>query len=143
MWMIHTRDREPSWCTALIFPRADGQFFMPHWIVHHSENCTQNIHYNIPKYCLVHNTPSRYIYRDGWTKSMMNFKTVCGANKLNLQVLFYDGHDSHFDNMSVHILRSHHIKPFVLKAGDSVNDQPNDNGPNIKPKGLYGQTRIN
>ena len=76
-------------------------------------------------------------------KAMIHFKTVCGENKLNPQVLFYDGHDTHFDDRAIHILRSHHIKPFVLKAGDSGNCHPNDNGSNLKLKGLYGQVRMN
>ena len=29
------------------------------------------------------------------------------------------------------------IQPFILKAGDSINDQPNDNRPNSKLKSLY------
>ena len=29
------------------------------------------------------------------------------------------------------------IQPFILKAGDSINDQPNDNGPNSTLKALY------
>ena len=65
--------------------------------------------------------------RDGWMKAMVNFKTVFGSNKLNPQVLFYYGHEIHFDEMN--ILHSNHIKPFILKACDSGNDQPNDNGP--------------
>ena len=81
--------------------------------------------------------------RDGWMKSMMHFKAVCGANKHNPRVLFYDGHDIHFDKRNINILHSNHIKPFVLKTGDSGNDHPNDNGPNFNLKGLYGQAIIN
>ena len=29
------------------------------------------------------------------------------------------------------------LGPFILKAGDSTNDQPNDNGPNLKLKRYY------
>ena len=81
--------------------------------------------------------------RDGWMKEVMNFKTVCGANKINPQVVFYDGHGSHFEIRAIHILQSNHIKPFILKAGESGNDQPNDNGPNLNMKGIYGQARMN
>ena len=81
--------------------------------------------------------------RDVWMKAMMNFKTVYGAIKLNQQDLFYDLHGSHFDNRAIHILHSYHIKPFILKAGESANDQPNDNGPNLNLKGFYGQSRMN
>ena len=75
-------------------------------------------------------------------KAMMHFKTVCGANKLNPQVLLYDGHGIHFEDRDIHILCYNHIKPFILKLSDSGNYQKNDNGPNIKVKGIYGQDRI-
>ena len=94
------------------------------------------------KYWVVHHTPSGCMNRDGWMKVMINIKTVCGTNKLNIQVLFYDDHVRHFDGRAIHIIRSNHIKPFILKAGDSGNYQPNDNGHNLKLKGLYGQARM-
>ena len=31
----------------------------------------------------------------------------------------------------------------MLKAGDSVHDQPNDNGPNMKLNNFYGNARMN
>ena len=74
---------------------------------------------------------------------MINLQTVCGANNLNTKLLFYNVHDSHVDNRSIHILRSNYIKPLILKAGGSWNDHPNDNGPNIKLKGIYDQARTN
>ena len=112
-------------------------------IAHQAENYTQDLQYNITKDWVFHNTPSGYMDRDGWMKAMMYLKTVCGEKNLNTQVLLHDGHDSHFYARSIHIIRSHHIKPFILKADDSGNDQPNDNGRNLKLKGLYGQPRMN
>ena len=44
MWRTHTTDREPYWCTALIFARAYGQCFMSPVIVHQAENCIQDLH---------------------------------------------------------------------------------------------------
>ena len=133
----------PFWFTALIFTRAGGQCFITPVIVHQAEKYTQDLQYIIPKYWVVHNTTSGYRDRDGWMKVIMNFKTVCGANKLNTQVLFYDIHDSHFYYREINIHLSHHINPFIIKAGDSVNDQPNYNGPNLNMKGLYGKSRMN
>ena len=69
--------------------------------------------------------------RDVWAKAISIFSRTCGASKMNPQVLFFDSHDSHFDDRSTHIMRSHHISPFILKAGNSTNDQTNDNGPNL------------
>ena len=136
------RERSPFWCTTLIFSRAYGHYFMSHVIVRQSENYTQDLHYNIPKYWVIQNTPYGYIDRGAWVKEIVHFNNFCGLNQLNTQVLFYDDHDGHFGDRDIHILRSHHIKPFVLKVVDSVNDQPNDNGPNLKLKGLYGQARM-
>ena len=33
------------------------------------------------------------------------------------------------------------IQPFILKAGDSGNDQPNDNGQNFKLKSIYNEAK--
>ena len=112
-------------------------------IVNQAENYTQDLHYKIPKDWAVQNAPSGNMESDVWMKAMVNFKTVYVANKLNPQVLFYDGHISHFDDRDIHNLRSNHIKPFILKVGESGNDQPHDNGPNLKLKGLCVQARMN
>ena len=79
---------------------------------------------------------------DGWMKAIMHSKTVCGANNLNPQVLFYGGHGRYFDNRAIHILHYNHIKYFALKACESGNDQPNENGPNIKLDRFYGKSRM-
>ena len=112
-------------------------------IVHWVENYTQYLHYNVKKYWVFHNTLSGYIDRNIWMKAMLPFKTVCGANNINPQVLYYDGHVSYFKNRAINIILSHHIKPFIIKAGESRNDQTNDNVTNLKMKGLYGQARMN
>ena len=48
-----------------------------------------------------------------------------------------------FDYRAIYILRSHHIKPFILKVGNSGNDQTNHNCPNLNLQGLCGQARMN
>ena len=111
-------------------------------IVHQAENYTQDLHLNPPSDWLVHNTPSGYMDRYVWIKATSIFSRTCGASKLNSQVLFFDGHNSHFDKRATHLLRSHHISSFILKAGDSDNDQPNDNGPNLKLKRYYGIAKV-
>ena len=80
--------------------------------------------------------------RDGWMKATSLFSRNCGASKMKLHVLFFDGHDSHFNDRATHILQSHHIYPFILKAGESTNDQPNYNGPNLKLKRYYGIEKV-
>ena len=38
-------------------------------------------------------------------------------------------------------MKSKNIQPFILKAGDSINDHPNDNGPNSTLKALYNRSK--
>ena len=87
--------------------------------------------------------------RDGWRKAMTQFSNICGASPVNNQILFVDGHDSHFGDRALTQMQSKNIQPFILKAGDSINNQPNDNGPNStmnrsKAKWMmkYGTTRL-
>ena len=47
------------------------------------------------------------------------------------------GHDSHFEYGTLRQMTCKNIQPFVLKSGDSINDQPNYNGPNSKLNSLY------
>ena len=115
---------------------------MPPVIVHQAENYTQDCHWNLPSDWLVHNTPSGYMDRYGWMKAMSLFSRTYGASKLNPQVLFFDGHDIHFEDRATHIIWSHHISPFILKNGDSTNDQTNDNGTNLKLKRYYGISKL-
>ena len=143
MWRNQNVDISPFWCTYLSFYGAYGQWFMPTVIFNQAEKYTQDLHYNIPKYWVVHNTSSGYMDRDGWMKAMMHCMNACWVNKLNPQVLFYDGHEIHFESRDINIIRSHHTKHFTLKAGDSGNDHQNNNGPNINLNGIYCQSRMN
>ena len=138
-----TGERSPLWCTSLIFAQAYGQFLIPPVMLRQINHYTQDIHYNIPSDWVVQNSPSGYMYRDGWHKSMDRFPSMCCSSPLNPQVLFYDGHDSHFDDMALDILCKNNIQYFIPKAGYSVHDQTNDNGPIVKLNNLYGNTRMN
>ena len=78
---------------ALILTRYDFQFLMQPVIFLHANNYIQDFNYNITKDWVVHKNPFGYTNRDGCMNKMMHFKTVCGENKLNSQVLFYDEND--------------------------------------------------
>ena len=139
---FQTEERYPFRCTGMIFTRADGQCFMPPVIVHQAENCTQDLHWNLPSDWLFHNMPLVYMNRGGQMKAMSLFSRTCGASKINPQVLLFDVHDSHFDDRSTHLLWSQNTPPFILKSGDSTNDYPNDNGPNLNLKKYYGIAKL-
>ena len=68
---------------------------------------------------------------------MTQCSNICGAYPVNNQILLFDGHDSHFDNIYLIKTQSKNINPFMLKSGDSINDHPNDKRPNSKLKAIY------
>ena len=68
---------------------------------------------------------------------MTQFSNVCGASPVNNQILFFDGHESHFDDDALRQMMEKNIQTFVLKSGNSINYQPNDNVSNAKLKSIY------
>ena len=66
--------------------------------------------------------------RDDWHKSMSHFPSICCSSPLNLQVLFYDGHDNHFNDRALDIICIQNIESFIFKSGSSVHEQPKNNG---------------
>ena len=79
--------------------------------------------------------------RDGWLKAMNQFSNLCSAFPVNNHILFFDVHDSRFNNGALREMMCKNIQSFVLKPGESINDHPNDNGPNAKLKSLYIVTK--
>ena len=137
MWKVQTGKCAPLWCTLLLFTRADGKCFMPPIIVRQSKKYSQDIHHNIPLDWAVHHTPYLYMDRDRWLKAMTQFSNRCGASPVNNQIIFFGGHYSHFNDCALAQAQRKNIQPFILKAGDSFNNQPSKNRPNSKLKALY------
>ena len=84
---------------------------------------------------------------------MTQFSNICGTSPVNNSILFFDGNNIHFDNRALIQMQSKNIQHFIPKAGGSINNQPNDNGPNLTLKALdniskakwmlkYGTTRL-
>ena len=67
---------------------------------------------------------------------MTQFSNICGASPVNNQIIFFGGYNIHFDDRALTQMQIKNIQTFVLKAGDSINNQPNENGPNSKLKAL-------
>ena len=134
---MQTGERAPFWCTLLVLTRADGQFFMPPAVVHQAKEYSQDLHHNIPTDWTVHHTSSGYMDRHGWLKAMVKFPSIFRAYPVNYQIIFFDGHGIHFDNHALTQNQRKNIRPFILKTGDSVNEQANGNGPNSKLMALY------
>ena len=72
---------------------------------------------------------------------MTQFSNICGASPVINQIIFFNGHDSHFDDRDLAHMQNKKILPFILKSGDSINNQPNDNGPNSTLKALYNRSK--
>ena len=68
---------------------------------------------------------------------MTQFSNICGAPPVSNQILFFDGPNSHSDDRALTQMQSKNIQIFILKAGDSINEQPNDNRHNSTLKALY------
>ena len=110
---------------------------MPTIIFHQAKEYSKDFHLEIPLDWTVHHIPSGYMDRDGWLKSMTQLSNLCGAYPVNNKIIFFNRHDINFEDYA-HIHMEHqNIQPLILNEGDSVNDHPNDNGPNAKLKSLY------
>ena len=72
---------------------------------------------------------------------MTQLSNRCGASPVNNKIIFIDGNDSHFNYRALPQMQGGGIQPFILKAGDSINNQTNDNGPDSKLKALYNISR--
>ena len=72
---------------------------------------------------------------------MNQFSNVCGAFPIKNQIIFFNGTDSHFDDRAPIQMNCRNIQAFLLKAGNSTNDQTNDNGSNAKLKSLYNEVK--
>ena len=68
---------------------------------------------------------------------MTQLSNLCGASPVGKHIILFDGHDSHFYERALRQINFKNIQPFVLKSGDSINNQPNDNVTNAKLKSLY------
>ena len=73
----------------------------------------------------------------GWLKSMTQLSTICGASPINNIIIFFGGHDIHFNWISSNWLGDQKIQPFVLNPGNSGNNHPNNNGLNSKMNYIY------
>ena len=79
--------------------------------------------------------------RDGWFKAMTKLFNIFVAYHVNNKNIFFNEHESHFYDHSLIHMYHLNIKLSILKSGNSVNDQPNDNGSNSKLKFFYNEVK--
>ena len=82
------------------------------------------------------------MYRDEWIMSMKHFSKICDAANINNNIILFDVHNIHFDDISMIILKNHHAKTFVLKSGNSWNDYLNEYGMDNKWKQVVNNLPI-
>ena len=114
---------------------------MPSVVFNQVKEYSQDLHQKIPLDWILHHTPSGYMDWDGWIKDINQLSKICGASPVNNQILFFDGNDSHFDDRALTQTQSKNIQTFIIKAGDPINDHPNDNRHNSKLKVLYKMSK--
>ena len=147
-WIINKMRRNqtvkiaPWCCTVLVFTCADVLWYISPVRLHQSNQYRKDLHYNITSYWEVHNTPLRYMDRDGWIKCILRLSSTCFSFPLNTKVSPYDRHYKHFGYRELNILWSCHIQYFILTSGGSVYHLPSDNEPNVKFNNMYGNIRM-
>ena len=105
-------ENSPFWCTVLLFTRADGNTPIPPIVVHQKKEFTADLNLYLSNDWLVLCTQSGYMDNDGWLKSMKLFTKLSAADSTNIQVLFFDGHDSHWDADALDHLSDNHVEAF-------------------------------
>ena len=114
VWRTQDGEKAPFWCSFLFFTRADGQCFVPPTVIHQAVNLTMEHSMNLPGNWTTHCTPSGYMDRDGWLKSVKTFTKYARATEGEPLFLFFDGHDSHWDAGALDWLSAHHVELFFL-----------------------------
>ena len=81
--------------------------------------------------------------QDMWNKSIAHFASMCCDILPSITKCFLMMSMTDILMMALSIFLNHHIQSFILKSGDSVHDQPNNNGLNSMLNNLYGNARMN
>ena len=58
------------------------------------------------------------------------------------QIIFFDGYNNHYDEITLIHIEHRNIQPFSKKSGDSGNDHSNDDESNAKPESLYNDAKV-
>jgi hypothetical protein len=131
-----TSEHAPFWCTLLISTRADGVLVMAPMLIAQGEKgkVTHSLVHNWPY--LYHQNEAGYMDKEAFAIYLKALRQQSLASLTNPQLLFYDGHGSHWALDAIQEVSEGNVHCFVLKANDSVHDQPNDNGVNSRLKAL-------
>ena len=153
-YQLVSGEHAPWWVTVFFITRADGAAPVSPCIIHqgatpgedHSGIVDYKLHAlgpdleakYIPSDFLYWQNPAGYNDQAGFMqicKHFVSFARNAGNEGVPL-FLTLDAHSSHLDPAALDYLMDNNIYVFFLRANNSDNDQPNDNGPNAKLKSL-------
>lgn len=135
-----TGERNVFWSTILFATCATGEDMIAPMIVHQGGTDTDmpmKFVFGLGENWSVSSTSSGYMDQDSFYAYAVHFVLQTKAGKENVKFLFIDGHDSHWSVRALTHFLDNYVYIFFLKSANSINDQPNDMGPNAMWKSSY------
>jgi len=151
-FILQSDEHAPFWVSVILTACANGDLLAP-IIIHKggSEGSMPgNFVMNLPNEYRVTATKSGYSDHDSFKiagsviSKYLSDKIVGNDDGLSSQrngssILYLDGHDSHFDLETHQYFLQENVYCRFLKANDSINDQPLDNGINSVIRAAYNE----
>jgi hypothetical protein len=140
VFRVVTGEKNPFWVTLFFWTRGDGATPCRPVIIHQGGSETEFTAFftsGLPADWGVHATPSGYMDKEAFKIVADMFVRDSGACVGNPQFWFIDGHESHWDAVTLQWLQGRHVYCLFLKSNDSITDQANDNGPNCSFRSKY------
>lgn len=140
VFRTQTGEHAAFWFTVFYWTRADGQVYIPPYVVHQGEEMSAFFAMHLPEDWGVHCTASGYMDQVGWIKVCKHFLRYCGRPAGSMRPLFtyIDGAEGHWATEGLRLLLEQHVYVRFLRSHASEDDQPNDNGPNALWHSCYG-----
>lgn len=140
-----TGDKPPFLATLLYATNADGDIAVHPTLVHQSmskdDTMPGNLVWGLGDDFLLCSSNSGYIDEEAFYHSASQLVKDTKVNDSNPIYLFQDGFYAHFDVDAIDVLHEHNIHTTFLCSNNSIQDQPQDNGPNAKLKSLYNDDK--
>jgi hypothetical protein len=130
---VVTGEKHAFTTTVWYWTRADGTVKIPPLIIHQGgddEKMPAQFSYGLPDDWMLHCTQSGYNDHDGFKAICAQFVKYSEAGAENPQYAFMDAHESHWDSAAIDYFAANHVHLMFLRSNASIQDQPNDNGPN-------------
>ena len=110
-------------------------------VIHHLTTLSVDLLLDILDDWIVHCAPSGYMHRDVRWTSIQQICRLYGAYAGNNKVLYFNGHDLHWDSDALDMMSNACVHSFFLNVGDSTNNQKSINGVTKKVKSYYNNKK--